>query len=85
MWSIVCFTKASARERLFEFVFKNHLRKIQQIEYLGKPLNRLQLLKDAYKLAEPEPHGHLIIDFYLKTSQALCFASQLIGTDSSIF
>ena len=58
---------------------------IQQIEYLGKQLNCLILLKDAYKLATAEPYGHLIIDLDPKTSQGLRFASQIIGPDPSIF
>ena len=61
------------------------LRDIQQIEYLGKQLNCLLLLKDAYKLATAEPYGHLIIDLGPKTSQGLRFASQFIGPDPSIF
>ena len=65
-------------------LFKS-LRDIQQIEYLGKQLNCLQLLKDAYKLATAEPYGHLIIDLDPKTSQGLRFASQIIGPDPSIF
>ena len=65
-------------------LFKS-LRDIQQIEYLGKQLNCLQLLKDAYKLATAEPYGHLIIDLDPKTSQGLQFASQIIGPDPSIF
>ena len=60
------------------------MRDIQQIEYLGKQLNCLQLLKDAYKLATAEPCGYLIIDLYPKTSQGLQFASQIIGPDPSI-
>ena len=65
-------------------LFKS-LRDIQQIEYLGKQLNCLQLLKDAYKLATAEPYGHLIIDLDPKTSQGLRFESQIIGPDPSIF
>ena len=65
-------------------LFKS-LRNIQQIEYLGKQLNCLLLLKDAYKLATAEPYGHLIIDLDPKTSQGLQFASQIIGPDPSIF
>ena len=65
-------------------LFKS-LRDIQQIEYLGKQLNCLQLLKDAYELATAEPYGHLIIDLDPKTSQGLQFASQIIGADPSIF
>ena len=65
-------------------LFKS-LRDIQQIEYLGKQLNCLLLLKDAYKLATAEPYGHLIIDLDPKTSQGLRFASQIIEPDSSIF
>ena len=65
-------------------LFKS-LRDIQQIEYLGKQLNCLQLLKDAYKLATTQPYGHLIIDLDPKTSQGLRFASQIIGPDPSIF
>ena len=59
-------------------LFKS-LRDIQQIEYLGKQLNCLQLLKDAYKLATAQPYGHLIIELDPKTSQSLQFSSQLIG------
>ena len=61
------------------------LRDIQQIEYLGKQLNCLQLIKEAYKLATAEPFGHLMIDLDPKTSQGLRFSSQLIGPDPSIF
>ena len=61
------------------------LRDIQQIEYLGKQLNCLLLLKDAYKLSTAEPYGHLIIDLDPKTGQCLRFASQIIGPDPSIF
>ena len=64
-------------------LFKS-LRDIQQTEYLGKQLNCLQLLKDAYKLATAEPYGHLIIDLNPKTSQGLRFASEIIGPDPSI-
>ena len=65
-------------------LFKS-LRDIQQIEYLGKQLNCLQLLRDAYKLATAQPYGHLIIDLDPKTSQGLRFSSQLIGPEPSIF
>ena len=65
-------------------LFKS-LRDVQQIEDLGKQLNCLQLLKDAYKLATAEPYGRLIIDLDPKTSQALRFASQIFGPDHSIF
>ena len=65
-------------------LFKS-LRDIQQIEYLGKQLNCLILLKDAYKLATVEPYGHLIIDLDHKTSRRLQLASQIIGPDPSIF
>ena len=54
------------------------MRDIQQIEYLGKQFNCLQLLKNAYKLATAQPYGHLIIDLDPKTSQGLRFSSQLI-------
>ena len=65
-------------------LFKS-MRDIQQIEYLGKRLNCLQLLKDGYKLATAHPYGHLIIDLDPKTSQGLRFSSQLIGPEPSIF
>ena len=65
-------------------LFKS-LRNIQQIEYLGKQLNCLQLIKEAYKLATAEPFGHLMVDLDPKTSQGLRFSSQLIGPDPSIF
>ena len=61
------------------------LRDIQQIEYLGKQMNCLQLIKEAYELATEEPFGHLMIDLDPKTSQGLRFSSQLIGPDPSIF
>ena len=48
---------------------------IQQIAYIGKQLNCLQLLKDAYKLATAQPYGHLLIDLVPKTSQGLRFSS----------
>ena len=65
-------------------LFKS-LRDIQKIEYLGKQLNCLIIVKDAYKLATAEPCGHLIINLDPKTSQGLRFASQIIGPDPSIF
>ena len=65
-------------------LFKS-LRDIQQIEYLGKQLNCLQLIKEAYELATAEPFGHLMIDLDPKTSQGLRFSSQLIAPDPSIF
>ena len=58
-------------------LFKS-LRDIQQIEYLGKPLNCLQLLKDAYKLATAEAYGHLIIDLDPKSSQGLRLHHKLL-------
>ena len=61
------------------------LRDIQQIENLGKQLNFLQLLKDAYKLATTQPYGHLIVDLDPKTSQGLQSSSQLIGPEPSFF
>ena len=61
------------------------LRDIQQIEYLGKHLNCLQLIKNAYKLATAEPFGHLMIDFDPKTSRGLRFSSQLFGPNPSTF
>ena len=65
-------------------LFKS-LRDIQQIEYLEKQLNCLQLIKEAYKLATAEPYGHLMIDLDPKTSQGLRFSSQLIAPDHSFF
>ena len=65
-------------------LFKS-LRDIQQIECLGKQLNCLQLIKEAYKLATAEPFGELMIDLDPKTSQGLRFSSQLIGPAPSIF
>ena len=65
-------------------LFKS-LRDIQQIEYLGKQLNCLQLLKDAYKLATAQPYGHLTVDLDPKTSQGFQFSSQLIGPEPSVF
>ena len=61
------------------------LRDIQRTKYLGKQLNCLQLIKEAYKLATVEPFGHLMIDLDPKTSQVLRISSQLIGPDHSIF
>ena len=65
-------------------LFKS-LRDIQQIDYLGKQLNCLEQLREAYKLATSEPYGHLIIDLDPKTTEVLRFASNLIGPEPSIF
>ena len=65
-------------------IFKS-LRDIQQIEYLGKQLNCLQLINEANKLATAEPFGHFIIDLDPKTSQGLRFASHIIGPIPSFF
>ena len=64
--------------------FFKSMRDIKQIEYLGKQLNCLHLLKDAYKLASAQPYGHLIFDLDPKTSQGLRFSSQLIGPEPSV-
>ena len=61
-----------------QIIIFQSLRDIQQMEYLGKQLNCLQLLRDAYKLATTQPFGHLIFDLDPKTSQVLRFSSQLI-------
>ena len=53
-------------------LFKS-LRDIQQIKYLGKKLNCLQLLKEAYKLATAEPFGHLMIDLDPKPARVYVF------------
>ena len=66
-------------------IFFKSLSDIQKIEYLGKQLNCLILLKHAYKLATAEPYRHLITDIDPKTSQGLRFASQIIGPVPSIF
>ena len=58
---------------------------IQQIEYLGKRLNFVQLVKEAYKLATKELFGHLNIDLDPKTIQGLRFSSQIVGPESSTF
>ena len=65
-------------------LFKS-LRDIQQIEYLGKQLNCLQLLTEAYKFATTDSYGHLVIDLDPKTPQGLRFSSNLIGPEPSIF
>ena len=65
-------------------LFKS-LRDIQQNDYLGKQLNCLQPIKEAYKLATAEPFGHLIIVLDPRTSQGLLFSSLLIGPEPSIF
>ena len=44
-------------------VLRKSLRHIRLIEFFGKQLNGVQLLKDAYKLETAEPFAHLIIDF----------------------
>ena len=67
------------------FILFKSLHDIQQIEYLGKQLNCLLLLKDAYKLATAEPYEHLIVDLDHKTCQGLRFESQIIGPDPSVF
>ena len=58
-------------------LFKS-LRDLQQIEYLRKQLNCLQLIKEAYKLATADSFGHLMVDLDPKNSQGLRF---FIGTN----
>ena len=65
-------------------LFKS-LRDIQQVEYLGKQMNGLQLLTEAFKFATAEPYGHLLIDLDQKATQGLCFSSNLIEPEPSIF
>ena len=65
-------------------IFFKSLRDNQQIEYLGKQLNCLQLLKEAYKLSTVRAYGHLIIDLDPKTSHGLRLSSCLIGPEPSL-
>ena len=65
-------------------LFKS-LRDIQQIEYLGKQLNALNVIKEAYETATKEPYGHLVIDLDPKTTEGLRFCSNVIGPSPSIF
>ena len=69
--SIICSIEANGLEPLIwiqHIILFKSLRDIQQIDYLGKQLNCLQLIKEAYKLANAEPFGHLIIDLHPKIS-----------------
>ena len=44
---------------------------IQQVEFLGKQLNLVKVLKHCYQLGTNEPFGHLLIDLDPKTSDCL--------------
>ena len=52
-------------------------RDIQQVEFLGKPLNLVKFLKHCYQLATKEPSGHLLIDLDPKTSDCLQYCSSI--------
>ena len=57
----------------------------QQIHCLGKLLNWLQFLTEAYKFARAESYGHLVIDLDPKTAQGLRFSSNFIGPEPTVF
>ena len=57
----------------------------QQIEYLGRQLNKAVFLKECYTDAVAEPHGHLLIDLDPKTSECLRFCSNIVGPGPTIF
>lgn len=60
-------------------------RDIQQIDILGKQLNKLQFIREAYKLATYEPFGHLLIDLSPNVSDCLRFASNITEPGPSVF
>ena len=51
----------------------NSPRDTQQIEYLGRQLNKAVFFKECYTDAVAEPHGLLLIDLDPKTSECLRF------------
>ena len=63
----------------------NSPRDTQQIEYLGRQLNKAVFLKECYTDAVAEPHGHLLIDLDPKTSECLRFCSNIVGPGPTIF
>ena len=47
-------------------------RDLQQIDYLGRQLKKVEFLRDCYTRATSEPHGHLLIKVkFFRTSKAL--------------
>ena len=60
-------------------------RDIQQVEFLGKQLNLVNLLKHCYQLATKEKFGHLLIDLDPKTSDFLKYCSNITEPSPTVF
>ena len=60
-------------------------RDVQQVEFLGKQLNLSHFLKNCYEIATRETFGHLLIDLDPKTSDCLCFCSNITVPGPSVF
>ena len=60
-------------------------RDIQQVEFLGKQLNLIKLLKHCYQLATKESFGHLLIDLDPKTSDCLRYCSNITEPGPTVF
>ena len=58
---------------------------VQQISLIGTQLNNTQFLKDSFELATKQPFGHLLIDLYPKTSEALRYCSNIVPPGPSVF
>ena len=60
-------------------------RDIQQVEFLGKQLNLVKILKHCYQLATKESFGHLLIDLDPKTSDCLRYCSNITEPGPTVF
>ena len=65
-------------------LFKS-LRDIQQLDHLGKQLNKLMFLRDCFSKATQEPHGHLLLDLDPNTTDGLRFCSNITEPGITIF
>ena len=59
-------------------LFKS-IRDVQQVDYLGRQLNRAKCFRHCYQLSTKEAFGHFLIDLNPKTSESLRFRSSFTG------
>ena len=58
---------------------------VQQIGLIGQQHNNTQFLRESYELATKQPFGYLLNDLDPKTSDALCYSSNIVPPGPSIF
>ena len=71
--------------RTTHIVLSRSTRDAQQIDVLGKQLNRTKILKDQYKKSTSEPIGHLLLVLDTRTTDSLRFRSNIVGPQTALY